>query len=67
MQRQSSTTVEQQKTPSEYVNGKIIGSVINGKYAVMHLIDRGSYGQVYECVDIYDESKPLVIKFQKQS
>ena len=55
----------EQKTPSEYVNGPLKGSVMAGKYAVMNLIDQGSYGQVYRCVDIYDQAKPLVIKFQK--
>jgi hypothetical protein len=35
----------------------LFGSVINGKYKVGNRIGGGSFGEIYECIDLIDQKK----------
>ena len=38
--------------------------MIDGRYYIGRLIDRGSFGFVYKVVDMQDKKKPLAMKVQ---
>ena len=46
----------------EYVASDIKGTLLLNRYLVERLIDQGSCGQVYKCIDIENPDRPLVIK-----
>lgn len=44
------------------IQGTLEGSVIKQRFQIARLIDCGSFGKVYKCVDLLQKNKPLVIK-----
>ena len=38
-------------------DSNLFGSVINGKYKVGSRIGGGSFGEIYECTDLIDQTK----------
>ena len=44
------------------IKNKIEGSVLKGRFEIGRLIDKGSFGKVYKCVDLQDKNRPLVVK-----
>ena len=46
------------------VNSNFTGSILNGRYYVGRLLDKGSFGQVFKIVDLQDKTRPLAMKVQ---
>jgi hypothetical protein len=44
------------------INNRFPESVLDGRYVIGRLIDKGSFGQVFKVVDLQDSSLPLVMK-----
>jgi len=44
------------------VGNDLIGSVLKKKYMIGNQLDEGSFGSIYDCVDLTDTTKNLVIK-----
>ena len=53
---------QNQKQQIDEIQNKIEGSVLKGRYAIGRLIDRGSFGRVFKCIDLQDKNRPLVVK-----
>ena len=49
----------------EFIQGDIIGKVIRNQFYVARLIDQGSFGKVYKCINLNCPKQPLVIKISE--
>ena len=45
---------QKQKQQIDEIQNKIEGSVLKGRYSIGRLIDRGSFGKVFKCMDLQD-------------
>jgi casein kinase 1 len=52
----------QQNQQIDEINNKMEGSVLKQRYTIGRLIDKGSFGHVYKCIDIQNQSRHLVVK-----
>ena len=52
----------QQNQLIDEIRNKIEGSVLKERYTVGRMIDSGSYGEVYKCIDLENKHRPLVVK-----
>ena len=46
----------------ELIQGDVMGKVIRNQFYVARLIDQGSFGKVYKCINLNSSKQPLVIK-----
>ena len=49
----------------EVLEGELIGSLLKDRYYIARLIDQGSFGKVYKCIDVKNQDRPLVIKISE--
>ena len=52
----------QQNHKIDEIEGQIEGSVLKERFLVGRLIDCGSFGKVYKCIDHLNKNRPLVLK-----
>jgi hypothetical protein len=53
---------QNKKQQIDEIQNKIVGSVLKERYAIGRLIDQGSFGKVFKCIDLQEKSRPLVVK-----
>ena len=49
----------------EVVSGELVGSILKDRFYIARLLDQGSFGKVYKCIDIKNQERTLVIKVLK--
>jgi hypothetical protein len=52
----------QQNHKIDEIQGQIEGSILKERFTIARLIDCGSFGKVYKCIDLQNKNRPLVIK-----
>jgi hypothetical protein len=50
----SNKSQKSDKSELQVINNHFFGSVLDGRYLIGRLIDRGSFGQIYKVVDLHD-------------
>lgn len=53
---------QNQKQQIDEIQNKIEGSVLKTRYVIGRLIDKGSFGKVFKCIDLQNKNRPLVVK-----
>jgi serine/threonine protein kinase len=54
--------MQQQNQNIDEIQDQIEGSILKERFAIGRLIDRGSFGKVYKCIDLVNKNRPLVVK-----
>ena len=49
----------------EVVSGELVGAILKDRFYIARLLDQGSFGKVYKCIDIKKQERMLVIKVLK--
>jgi len=52
----------QQNQNIDEIKNQIEGSILKERFAIGRLIDQGSFGKVYKCIDLNNKNRPLVVK-----
>ena len=50
------------KNHQQYLVGNLEGQVINSRFIISYIIDKGSFGVVYKAIDTFNPGNKLVIK-----
>ena len=50
----SNKSQKSDKSELQVINNHFFGSVLDGRYLIGRLIDRGSFGKIYKVVDLHD-------------